>query len=90
MNYEPMPHAHLTRCGLALAAMLVTTLLASGIDGLAKHYSAYSTQAALSSVASLSVLSGVASRADRDCAALAQAQQAQALLSAARSGVVQR
>lgn len=46
MNYEPMPHASLTRCGLALAAILVTTLLGSGIDGLAKHYPAESTQAA--------------------------------------------
>jgi hypothetical protein len=46
MNYESMPHARLTRCGLALAAILVTTLFASGIDGLAKHYPAESTQAA--------------------------------------------
>ena len=45
---------------------------------------------ALASVASLSVLSGVASLADRDRAALAQARQAQAVLLAARSGVVQR
>lgn len=45
---------------------------------------------ALASVASLSVLSGVASLADHDRTALAQAQQAQALLVAARSGVVQR
>jgi hypothetical protein len=45
---------------------------------------------ALASVASLSVLSGVASLADHDRAALAQAQQAQALLVAARSGDLQR
>jgi len=46
MNYESVPHARLTRCGLALAAILVTTLLGSAIDGLAKHYPAESTQAA--------------------------------------------
>lgn len=47
MNYQPTPHANLNRCGFALAAILVTTLLGSGIDGLAKHYPAESTQAAL-------------------------------------------
>ena len=46
MNVEPKPHARLIRCGLALAAILVTTLLGSGIDGLARHYSAESTQTA--------------------------------------------
>ena len=46
MNYEPRPHAHLTRCGFALVAILVTTLLGTGIDGLAKHYPAESMQAA--------------------------------------------
>jgi hypothetical protein len=45
---------------------------------------------ALAGVASLSVLGGVASLADNDRQALAQARQAQALLVAARSGVVQR
>jgi hypothetical protein len=38
----------------------------------------------LASAASLSLLSGVASLADRDRAALAQARQAQAVLAAAR------
>ena len=45
---------------------------------------------ALASAASLSLLSGVASLADADRAALAQARQAQATLLAARSDALQR
>jgi len=44
----------------------------------------------LASAASLSLLGGVASLADRDRAALAQAKQAQAVLVAARSDAAQR
>lgn len=40
MNYELKPHARLIRCGSALAAILVTTLLGSGLDQLAKYYAA--------------------------------------------------
>jgi hypothetical protein len=45
---------------------------------------------ALASAASLSLLSSVASLADRDRTALAQARQAHAVLAAARSDAEQR
>lgn len=46
MNHQHEPHAGFTRSGAALAAILVTTLLGLGIDGLAMHYSVEALQAA--------------------------------------------